>query len=191
MRKTLYVDVDDTLYSALPLYSIAEREMHGTDRLRKRYYEPHEMVEMYGEDFKEIFYRALSPEKVHDREMYPNVPEALSRLYDEYDVHFLTHTHFPNEMYVPLREWLRQNLTIPFNLTAIPEDIPKVEVLEADSTTYGIIDDRFKTLRDAYRAGYRVYGMKQHTNCHTRVPYVKWFEDWRQVPDLIFEMEMV
>lgn len=188
MPDTLYVDIDDTLYSALPLYSMVEREMYDTDRLRRKYYEPEEMVQMYGENYKEMFYRALAPDKIKDRVLYPNVDSALHWLYIQgFDIHFITHTHFPDEMYRPLREWLRQNLTIPFRLDAFEESIPKVEYLEADPNAFGIIDDRFKTLRQVYQAGYKVYGMKQHTNCHTRVSYVKWFDDWSDIPEMVSE----
>lgn len=188
-RCTLYVDIDDTLYHALPLYSVVEMEMYGTDRIRRKYYEPDELVEMYGENYKEMFYRALSPERVKDRVMYPYVKRALGRLYLEgFDIHFLTHTHFPDDMYEPLCEWLNENLSnMPFELDAFEESTPKVEYMDKDPYAYGIIDDRFKTLKEVHNAGYKVYGKKQITNAHTRVPYVKWFEDWTDVPEMIME----
>lgn len=179
MRRTLYIDIDSTIWPAEVEYDIAETEMYGSKLLSSDWYDIPELIRIFGENYKDIFWRALSPERVSNRRLYPHVAAALRSLYVmDLEFHFFTHNPFPDDMYEPLHDWLSRDLTVPFELTVKEEHNCKVAAMKDDPTAWGIVEDRHHTLFKAHAAGYHAFGMKQPWNRNFREPTVNWFDNW-------------
>lgn len=189
MRRTLYIDIDSTIWPAEDEYREAEMAIYGTDKLRFNYYTPEEMQEMYGENYKELLFKALSPDKVMERELYPGCAEILCNLYrgmnGGYDLYFLSHNHFAKEMDGPLREWLDREMHpgVEYQLKVMHERYNKYAFMRKDPTAYALIDDRPRNVLDAQREGYHVLSKKQTWNEH--LDSVPMFDDWYEVPNYL------
>lgn len=184
--KTLYVDIDSTIWFAEAAYEQAEMELHGTTDITSKWFEVHELIERYGKNFVEIFKKALDPALIAQRDMFPGVETALKELSDEgFDIHFLSHSHFPEATYIPMREWLRNSLDFPFMLTLTEERSAKLPTMSYDPHTWGVIEDTPSTLQDAVNAGYETFGKVTTMNQMCDIPGVAWFDDWVEVPSLV------
>jgi len=184
-NKTLYIDIDSTIWAPEPEYDKVEYAMYGTTRLSKEWFEPDELVEIYGPDFKQIFWKALAPEKVAEREMFPHVGETLDQLnFMGYNIHFLTHTHFPDEMRKPLHAWISECTLAPFEITPTEEANDKIDIIAEDPSAWGVIEDRVSTLTKAVEEGYYAFGKRTHVN-DVDIPGVRWFDDWRLIPSKV------
>jgi len=145
------------------------------------------VLDAYGERATtEIFDRALSPERVHEREPYPHAPEVIRRLQDEcsIDVHFVTHYWNPEATTLHLDVWLKEHFGPDVGLTVTTGD--KHPILR-DLGVFGMIDDRPDTLERAAEAGLWAATKIQPWN-HRLVaenPKVHGFSDWREVPGLL------
>lgn len=186
MTYTLYIDIDSTIWPAELEYEKAEMELYGTKLLSTGWYDVPRLIETFGSNYQEIFWKALAPEKVMEREFYPNCLEALYDLYSMgFDIHFITHNPFREMMSDPLFDWLNLSLIHPLELTVYAEHNCKVETMNQDPTAWGIIEDRPSMLSKAVDSGYKAYGKKQVWNQRDPVGGVWWFNDWSVVPSLI------
>lgn len=191
--RTMYIDIDSTIWPAEVEYTRSEMRMHGTDDLIKNWYDVPELEAKYGKDYKDIFWDALNPRKVLDRVTYPGFETAVLRLRYEYgfNIHFITHNPFPGQMEAPLRTWFHHIFMdvagfVP-RLTVYEEDNCKADTMKADPTAWGIIEDKPSTAQAALEQGYKVY-MKLHVwnreyveqNC-----LVRGFDDWVKLPGMV------
>src|SRR5215213_8288729 len=110
ISKTLYIDVDSTLWPAEKEYDYWEQRLHGTQELCKYFFTADELAEKYGDVFYEIIRRALDPDKMHERELYDGAAEVLCNLYHGmhggFDLHFISHNFFAKDTKPALRKWL-------------------------------------------------------------------------------------
>jgi hypothetical protein len=145
------------------------------------------VLDLYGEEATmRIFDRALSPERVREREPYPGAPEVLRRLQEERGlrVHFVTHNWDPAAMTPRLEPWLREHFGPGVGLTVTTED--KLGILR-DLGAFGMIDDRPDTIRRVADAGLWAAAKLQpwNRNLLAARPDVRGFSDWREVPGLL------
>ncbi|HEX2728865.1 MAG TPA: hypothetical protein VHM16_03865 [Rubrobacteraceae bacterium] len=145
------------------------------------------LLDAYGEETTtRIYDRALAPERILERELYPGVRETIRSLQREHDIaiHFVTRHPFPDDIAPHLRPWLRENFGPEAELTVTPED--KLGVLR-DLNAFGMIDDRSDTLARVADAGLWAAAKVQPWN---RVfldgrPDIFRFTDWREVPEML------
>lgn len=193
MNKTIYVDVDSTIWPAELEYTRSEMRLHGTDDLVKNWYDVPELKAKYGEDYREIFWDALNPKKVLDRVMYPGVENAVLTLRYElgFNIHFITHSPFPEQMEPAMREWFDFVLGdvpgfVP-DLTVYDESNCKATTMASDPTAWGIIEDKPSTAHAAIQRGYRVY-LKRHVWNREYLKdntQVQGFDEWKYIPGMV------
>jgi 5'(3')-deoxyribonucleotidase len=143
------------------------------------------LLDAYGEETTtEIFDRVLSPQRIRDRELYPDAAEVLHRLQGErgMKVHFVTHGVAVMEPY--LDAWLRERFGQGVGITVTAGD--KLAVLR-EIGAFGLVDDRPETLERVADAGLWVAARIQPWNRELVVARadVHGFCDWREVPDLL------
>jgi hypothetical protein len=194
-RRTLYIDIDSTIWPAEDEYTRAEMAAYGTDKLRTKYFTVEEMKEQYGEDYEAVFKDALSPARVHERELYPGCAEIICNLYHGmnggFDIHFISHSFFASDIRPPLREWLEDvmHVGVEFELTVKHERFIKANIMAKDPTAFALIDDRPKNVLLAQAAGYEVMCKNQVWNKQL-VSWVPMFDYWQEVPDLLPDYSM-
>lgn len=179
---------DSTIWPAEVEYLKAEKELHGTQNFLDKWFEHHELVERYGEDYSDIFKLALAPDRVREREMYPYAAECLRKMYlDGFGLHFISHNMFASDIREPIREWIRVKVGagVVFGLTVMHQRFRKENIMKQDPTAWLLIDDVPKNLSRARAAGYHVLCKAHHWN--EGVSAIR-FTDWFEVPGLIREL---
>lgn len=190
-RRTLYIDVDSTIWPAEVEYLKAEMKLHGTQNFLDKWFEHHELIEMYGEDYSDIFKVALDPSSVHERELYPYVAEYLCNLYHGmcggFDLHFISHNMFASEIRQPMHDWLssKMHTHVEFELTVVHQRFRKENIMKQDPGAWGLVDDVPKNLHRAREAGFHVFCKAQSWNEGIDVPR---FEEWYELPELIEDL---
>jgi hypothetical protein len=192
VRKTLYIDIDSTIWPAEDEYTRAEMAAYGTDLLRTQYFTQEEMLANYGPGYEDVFKDALSPDRVHERELYPDCAEIICNLYhginfQAYDIHFISHSFFASDIREPLREWLKSvmHVGVEFELTVKHERFIKANIMRKDPTAFALIDDRPKNVLLAKEAGYVTLCKRQVWNEGINVTM---FDNWSEIPDLLYDL---
>ncbi len=178
MKGVLAVDVDSTIYNPQPLYSQAAAEIFGEGYLPEEVTHYHWLEERYGPDFWEIFNRALHPDWMNRREIYPNCIETLTCLRDEYKVgiHFITHNIHPRLMRKPLLDWLRSHFgDVSLSITSTGNKVPIMNRVGA----FGIVEDKYEALLASRNAGLYGCGVIQpHNEAYILSDSFDYFHDW-------------
>lgn len=187
MRPVLGVDVDSTVWDLGAWVCEAVREVTGDTLDLKTVTTWTHVLDVYGDAAAiEIFDRALSPERVPEREPYPGAPEVLRRLQEErgIHVHFITHNWDPATMTPCLEPWLREHFGPEVGVTVTTED--KLGILR-EIGAFGMIDDRPDTLARVGDAGLWAATLVQPWNRDLVAGRqdVHGFAEWREVPDLL------
>ncbi len=143
------------------------------------------LLDAYGEETTtEIFDRVLSPQRIRDRELYPDAADVLRRLQGErgMKVHFVTHGDAVMEPH--LDAWLREHFGRGIGITVTAGD--KLAVLR-EIGAFGLVDDRPETLERVADAGLWAAARIQPWNRELVAARadVHGFCDWREVPDLL------
>ena len=185
MRPVLGIDVDSSVWNTGVRVCEVVREVTGETLDLESVSTWTHLLDAYGEErTTEIFDRVLSPEKVHDRELYPGAAEVLLHLQGErgINVHFVTHGAGAIEAH--LDPWLREHFGEGVGLTVTAGD--KLAVLR-EIGAFGMIDDRPETLQRVADAGLWAATMVQPWNRELVAARtdVYGFSDWREVPDLL------
>lgn len=184
-KLTLAFDIDSTIWDAEPLYSEAAEELFGHGFSAEDVTHFYWLRDEYGPDFWEIFNKALHPDWMHKREMYPGVEDVIEDLKDMgIRIHFITHNVNPDLMRKPLKKWLQDHFgDVGLSITSSGKKIPIMKRINA----YGIVEDKYQTMRDALNEGYKVYGKLQaHNRRHIENnPYIATFDNWSEAKDII------
>ena len=186
-RRTLGVDVDSTVWNLSAWVCEAVLEETG------EVLDPEELttwthvLDAYGEmAAMRIYTRALSPERVRERDPYPGSPEALRSLQEERGVrvHFVTHNWDPAGMTPYLEPWLKEHFGPDVGLTVTTQD--KLGILR-EIGAFGIVDDRPETIRRVADAGLWTATILQPWNRKVVAERedVYGFESWHEFPDLL------
>lgn len=192
MSKTIYCDVDSTIYDLFPLQKEAALKRYGVELKRNQIDRWNWCYRMFGDDGFELFKDVLTPENIERRELYDGAKEALERLYDlGFNLYFLSHHWSPREMEAPVREWLHSEIDRPLTVKLMGARNCKVEFALDDPTTGGIIEDKPSTLAKANKKGVPCVAIQQLWNMETIDTYnllsvTKWFE----MPELIMSMRL-
>lgn len=186
MRLLLGVDVDSTVWDTGAWVCDAVLEVTGETLDIETATTWTHVLDAYGEEATtRIFDRALSPERVREREPYPGASEVLRRLQEHgVKIHFLTHNWDPASMTPRLEPWLKEHFGPGVELTVTTED--KLGILR-DLGAFGMIDDRPDTIRRVADAGMWAAAKFQPWNrelLSTR-PDIPGFSEWREVPNLL------
>lgn len=178
MRAVLAVDIDSTIYNPQPLYSQAAEEIFGEGYLPEDVTHYNWLEDRYGPDFWEIFNKALHPDWMDRREIYPNCIETLTSLRDEFciSVHFITHNIHPRLMRKPLLDWLRFYFgDVGLSISSTGNKVPIMNRVGA----FGIVEDKYEALLAARDAG--LYGcavIQPHNEAHIASDSFDSFSDW-------------
>jgi 5'(3')-deoxyribonucleotidase len=185
VKPTLACDVDSTIWNTGARVCEVVLEVTGEALDLESFSTWTHLLDAYGEETTtEIFDRVLSPERIRDRELYPDAAQVLLRLQGErgVEVHFVTHGNDVIEPY--LDPWLREHFGTGVGLTVTAGD--KLAVLR-EIRAFGMIDDRPETLERAADAGLWAAARIQPWNRELVAARadVHGFSDWREVPDLL------
>jgi hypothetical protein len=185
VRATLACDVDSTVWNTGARVREVALEVTGETLELGSISTWMHLLDAYGEEATaEIFDRVLSPQRVRDRELYPDAAEVLLRMQGELgvEVHFVTHGNDAIESY--LDPWLREHFGPGVGLTVTSGD--KLAVLQ-EIGAFGIIEDRPETLERVADAGLWAAARIQPWNRELVAARadVHGFSDWREVPDLL------
>jgi hypothetical protein len=185
VKPTLACDVDSTIWNTGARVREVVLEVTGETLDLESVSTWTHLLDAYGEQATtEIFDRVLSPERIRDRELYPEAAEVLHRLQGErgVEVHFVTHGNDAIEPY--LGPWLREHFGPGVGLTVTAGD--KLAVLR-EIGAFGLVDDRPETLERVADAGLWAAARIQPWNRELVAARadVHGFSDWREVPDLL------
>jgi hypothetical protein len=187
LNRTLYIDIDSTIWPAEEQYSKAAKELFGKELKSNQWYTVDELIAVFGSDYRKIFSYALQPQRMPLRKLYPHVYTALLSLTAlGFRLHFISHNE--HRFQPAIRSWLRKKLgNIQFNLTVQPvEVLDKVEYMTYDPYAWGIIEDKAETLIDAVEADYISIAKSQPWNLTVAQQYaILSFETWDEVPALV------
>ena len=186
-KATLACDVDSTVWDTGARIREVVFEVTGASPDFETVTTWAHVLDVYGEQTTtEIFDRALSPERVHEREPYPHAARVIRHLQAGrgIGVHFVTRYWNPGAMTPHLEAWLEKNFGPNVSLTVTTGD--KLPILR-DLDAFGIVDDRPDTLERAAEAGLWAATMIQPWNRRIVAdnPNVHGFSDWREVPKLL------
>ena len=182
----LGLDVDSTIWNLTAWVCEAVRDVTGEELDPESCTTWTHVLDAYGEEAAmEIYTRALSPERVHEREPYPGASEVLRRLQEDgVKIHFITHNWDPEAMIPSLKPWLAKHFGWDIGLTVTTED--KLGIL-GSLGAFGMVDDRPDTIARVAEAGLWAATMIQPWNRElvARRPNIHGFESWYEVPDLL------
>ena len=144
------------------------------------------VLDLYGEEATmEVYTRALSPERVYEREPYPGSTKVLRGLRRKgISLHFVTHNWDPEAMTPHLEPWLEEHFGTGIGLTVTTED--KLGILDSLGA-FGMVDDRPDTISRVADAGLWAATMIQPWNRDLVKdhPKIHGFTHWREVPELL------
>jgi phosphoglycolate phosphatase-like HAD superfamily hydrolase len=182
----LGVDVDSTVWDLSAWVCEAVWEVTGERLDPEAITTWTHIFDAYGEDAAiEVYERALSPQRVHEREPYPGSAEVLRRLQREgTKVHFITHNWDPEAMTPYLETWLKKHFGPDVGLTVTTKD--KLGILHALGA-FGMVDDRPETIARVADAGLWAATMLQPWNRKlvAERANVYGFDSWYEVLDLL------
>ncbi len=186
-KATLACDVDSTVWDLTAWVCEAALDVTGQRLDPDALSTWTHVLDAYGEGAAmEIYTRALSPQRVREREPYPGSAEVLRSLQEErcIRVHFVTHNWDPEAMTPHLEPWLREHFGPEVGLTVTTED--KLGILRKLGA-FGMVDDRPGTIERVAEAGLWAATMLQPWNRELVAghPKIHGFESWREVPDLL------
>ena len=185
MMPTLACDVDSTIWNTGARVCEVVLEVTGETLDVESVSTWTHLLDAYGEETTtEIFDRVFSPQRIRDRELYPDAAEVLHRLQGErgMKVHFVTHGVAVMEPH--LDAWLRERFGQGVGITVTAGD--KLAVLR-EIGAFGLVDDRPETLERVADAGLWAAARIQPWNRELVAARadVHGFSDWREVPDLL------
>lgn len=152
--RVLVLDIDSTIWDMQPWMTEAAWSLYGIEYD----YDKHKEWSYYHQIMKpeqvySIFDVVLDPRRVMSRPWYPSCLETLRYLhrYLGVELHFLSHNHYPERMIEPINRWLRRNLGFDEFAVEIGrvDELDKVDYARKVGA-FGLIDDKPKTLEDAY-----------------------------------------
>jgi phosphoglycolate phosphatase-like HAD superfamily hydrolase len=185
-RPVLGVDVDSTVWDLTSWVCQAVSDVTGERLDPEAITTWTHVLDAYGEEMAmEVYERALSPQRVHEREPYPGSAEVLRRLQrDGTKIHFITHNWDPEAMTPHLEPWLKKHFGSDVGLTVTTED--KLGILRSLGA-FGMVDDRPKTISSVADAGLWAATMLQPWNRElvTERADVHGFASWHEVLDLL------
>ena len=150
---TLGLDVDSTIWNLTAWVCEAVLDVTGEPLDPESVTTWTHVLDAYGEEAAmEIYARALSPERVREREPYHGSAEVLRFLQEERGirVHFITHNWDPEAMTPRLGPWLKEHFGPEVGLTVTTED--KLGILR-ELRAFGMVDDRPETIKRVADAG--------------------------------------
>lgn len=183
----LGLDVDSTVWDLTAWVCEAVSEVTGETLDPDSLYTWTHVLDAYGEAAAmEIYTRALSPQRVRERQPYPGSTEVLRAMQNERGIrlHFVTHNWDPEAMTPHLEPWLHEHFGPDVGLTVTMED--KLGILERLGA-FGMVDDRPETIERVAEAGLWAATMLQPWNRELVAAHQKitGFESWHEVPDLL------
>jgi phosphoglycolate phosphatase-like HAD superfamily hydrolase len=182
--RTLYLDLDSTLWDTHPLYVKAQMELFGKAMPYEEINHWYAYRDYHGDGFYTMFDWALDPDHLDKRELYPGVSEALTDISSlGFVFHIISHNTNP-KWRGPYLAWLDSVLPIQFDFTLFGSRNDKVAKMKEDPTAFGIVEDKAETALKAMRAGYNVF-VKAHP-WNMECEHVTYrFQDWEQMPSLV------
>lgn len=161
--RTLYVDLDSTLWPAEDLYTDALTKISMTDFL---------MQDLYKDNDQQVvnsFIDAILNDDIDERELYPGAAASLTELVweHEFDVVIITHNPKPEERGPGMEAWLRREFPFDFEFKAMEAEHCKIETMQEDENAWGIIEDKPATLVKAAEMGYNTYALLHPWNLKT------------------------
>jgi hypothetical protein len=182
----LGLDVDSTIWNLTAWICEAVRDVTGEELDPESCTTWTHVLDAYGEEAAmEIYTRALSPERVRERDPYPGSPKVLRDLQEQgTKIHFITHNWDPEAITPHLEPWLKKHFGQDVGLTVTTED--KLGILDSLGA-FGMVDDRPDTITRVADAGLWAATMIQPWNRElvARRPNIHGFESWHEVPDLL------
>jgi hypothetical protein len=182
----LGLDVDSTIWDLTAWICEAVRDVTGEELEPESCTTWTHVLDAYGEEAAmEIYTRALSPDRVRERDPYPGSPKVLRDLQEQgIRVHFITHNWDPEAMTPHLEPWLKKHFGPDIGLTVTIED--KLGILDSLGV-FGMVDDRPDTIARVADAGLWAATMIQPWNRQLVAERadVYGFESWHEVPDLL------
>jgi phosphoglycolate phosphatase-like HAD superfamily hydrolase len=182
----LGLDVDSTIWNLTAWICEAVRDVTSEELDPESCTTWTHILDAYGEEAAiEIYTRALSPERVRERDPYPGSAKVLRDLQEQgIRIHFITHNWDPEAMTPHLEPWLEKHFGPDIGLTVTTED--KLGILDSLGA-FGMVDDRPDTIARVADAGLWAATMIQPWNRElvARRPNIHGFESWHEVPDLL------
>lgn len=182
----LGLDVDSTVWNPTAWICEAVRDVTGEELNPESCTTWTHVLDAYGEEAAfAIYTRALSPQRVHEREPYPGAAEVLRNLQrGGTKIHFITHHWDPEAMTPHLEPWLKEHFGSEIALTVTTED--KLGILRALGA-FGMVDDRPETITRVADAGLWAATMIQPWNRELVLssPNIYGFTSWHEVPGLL------
>ena len=183
MRRVLSVDVDSTVWDLTAWVCEAVLDVTGERLDPEAITTWTHVLDAYGEEAAtEVYERALSPDRVREREPYPGSPEILRGLQERgIEIHFVTHNWDPEAMTPHLEPWLKEHFGPEVGLTVTTED--KLGILQ-DLGAFGMVDDRPDTIARVADAGLWAATKIQLWNRElvARRKDIYGFASWREFP---------
>jgi hypothetical protein len=188
VKPRIAVDVDNTVYDASALYTRAIDELGLRPPCRPQditswdYFFP-----IYGDDNTfAIFEKALSPEWVDQRVIYPGAASVIRGLQDTgMEVVFITHNYYPDRIAACVTSWLRENFGGEVKVCVLHSSEPKLSVMRA-TKVFGAIDDRADFISEVGAVGLFAAAKLHPFNRELLTnPDVRVFEDWDTIPGLL------
>jgi hypothetical protein len=186
-RLILGCDLDSTIWDSQSLYSEAAEELFGHGYSANDVTHYYWLRDEYGENYWQIFDKALHPDWIHKREMYPHVVDTVEDLKDfGVDIHFVTHNVHPDLVREPLKKWLQEHFgEVGLSVTSVGKKVPILKRIGA----FGIVDDKPKTLQEVKDAGLKPIAFLQPWNREfvESDPYLEGFGCWKEGYDILIE----
>ena len=185
LLRTLYIDIDSTIWPAEDVYAKNAIELFGSNYPMTVQYDEQFFKDTYGPGYGDIF--KFNPEEIADRVLYPYAAWALNYLYGlGFELHFLSHNPAPHKMRKPVQAWLESKLQVPFKLTVFGARNCKVNFMAGEDYAWGIIEDKPSTLAKAHRHGYVTIAKEQPWNLRTIEECgILSFSSWLQIPGMV------
>jgi hypothetical protein len=193
MTKTLYIDVDSTIWPAEQKYMEVEKELYGTELFCTKYWGADEWKEVCGESIEVLLMNALNPEDIPNRKLYDGCAEVLCNLYhgiasEPFNFHFVSHNYFAKDTRGPLNDWLHDMMHtgVDFKLTVYHSRFRKENTMLKDPTAFALLDDMPRNVEGAIDAGFPVFVKRQKWNRmleDTAGAYL--FDSWYELPEII------
>jgi phosphoglycolate phosphatase-like HAD superfamily hydrolase len=183
----LGLDVDSTIWNPTPWICEAVHDITGGELDLESCTTWTHVLDAYGAEAAiEIYTRALSPDRVREREPYPGSAKVLRDLQQQQGIriHFITHNWDPEAMTPHLEPWLKKHFGPDIGLIVTVED--KLGILDSLGA-FGMVDDRPDTIARVADAGLWAATMIQPWNRELVAERadVYGFENWHEVPDFL------
>jgi phosphoglycolate phosphatase-like HAD superfamily hydrolase len=182
----LGLDVDSTIWNPTPWICEAVHDITGGELDLESCTTWTHVLDAYGAEAAiEIYTRALSPDRVREREPYPGSVKVLRDLQQQgIRIHFITHNWDPEAMTPHLEPWLKKHFGPDIGLIVTVED--KLGILDSLGA-FGMVDDRPDTIARVADAGLWAATMIQPWNRELVAERadVYGFENWHEVPDFL------